>query len=129
MNNMQTRVNSETLRKKFGGKWKDVALIAVLAFTILFAAWRLFDTNDDVQSTSTNDVYSDTEKRIGQLLSQMDGVGDADVVVCETEDGVQSVVVVCEGANNLQVIMDIKEAVAAAVGAQEKNVKIYLKSK
>jgi hypothetical protein len=49
--------------------------------------------------------------------------------VCETEDGVQSVVVVCEGANNLQVIMDIKEAVAAAVGAQEKNVKIYLKSK
>ena len=64
---MQTRVNSETLRKKFGGKWKDVALITVLAFTILFAAWRLFDTNDDVQSTSTNDVYSDTEKRIGQL--------------------------------------------------------------
>ncbi|MBR2330187.1 MAG: hypothetical protein IKA40_02975, partial [Clostridia bacterium] len=116
-------------RKKFSGKWKDIALIAILAFTILFAAWRLFDTNGDTQISSTNDVYSDTEKRIGQLLSQMDGVGEADVVVCETEEGVQSVVVVCEGANNLQVIMDIKEAVAAAVGAQEKNVKIYLKSK
>lgn len=129
MNNMQTHANSEKLRKKFSGKWKDIALIAILAFTILFAAWRLFDTNGDTQISSTNDVYSDTEKRIGQLLSQMDGVGEADVVVCETEEGVQSVVVVCEGANNLQVIMDIKEAVAAAVGAQEKNVKIYLKSK
>ena len=47
--------------------------------------------------------------------------------VCEDENGVKSVVVVCEGANNFCVILDIREAVAAALGTQESAVKIYQK--
>lgn len=127
MNNMQPCTQPSNGKKhKLSGRTKDVLLIAILAFVILFAAWRLFALGDAEQASNAN-VYSDTEKRISQMLRQMDGVGDADVIVCETEEGVQSVVVVCDGAKDLQVIMHIREAVAAAVGTQEKDVKIYLK--
>ena len=66
-------------------------------------------------------------KKIIGLLQQIDGVGEASIVVCEGEHGVESVVVVCEGANDFCVIMDIREAVAAALGTQERAVKIYQK--
>ena len=61
------------------------------------------------------------------LLNEINGVGEVDVMIHETEEGVQSVVVVCEGAENLLVNMHIREAVAAALGTDEKSVKIYLK--
>lgn len=103
---------------------KDVLLLAVLALVIVFAAWKLFygDKSDE------EDVFlTQTELKVSKLLENIQGVGEADVVVCETEDGVRSVVVVCDGANDLQVVMHIREAVAAAVGADEKSIKIYLK--
>ena len=90
---MQNHVKNEKTKIKISGKWKEIVGVALLAFTILFAAWRLFYTSDDAQNVAVDTVYSDTEKRLSQLLSQMDGVGNADVVVCETEDGIQSVVV------------------------------------
>ena len=49
------------------------------------------------------------------------------MAIYETEDGVQSVVVVCDGANDLRVVLNVREAVASALGTQEKNVKIYQK--
>ena len=61
------------------------------------------------------------------LLEEMNGVGKAEVMVCETEDGVLGVVIVCEGANDLQVNMHVREAVATALGTAQNNVKIYLK--
>ena len=60
-------------------------------------------------------------------MEEIDGVGDANVIVYEAEDGAKSVVVVCEGANNLRVVMNVREAVAAALGTEVKAVKIYLK--
>ena len=59
------------------------------------------------------------------LCLEIDGVGNVRVMICEDEDGVESVVVVCEGANDLRVNMDIREAVSAALGTDEKSVKIY----
>ena len=61
------------------------------------------------------------------MLQEIDGVGDASVIVYEKEDEIESVVVVCEGANNLRVVLNVREAVASALGTEEKAVKIYLK--
>ena len=82
-----------------------------------------------LQPTATVDgaVQSETEQKIGQMLSQMQGVGEASVVICQTEEGVESVVVVCEGAKQLQTVVNIREAVATALGIEQKAVKIYLK--
>ena len=107
------------------GKWKDVLIIAALALVLVIAVWRIFYSGKDSEETLA--TASANEQKVSKLLAEIDGVGKAEVMICETEEGVQSVVVVCEGANDLQVIMDVREAVAAALGTQEKSVKVYLK--
>lgn len=103
---------------------KDVLIVGGLALALLIAVWKVFYTDD----TPTINVSStQTEERVGRLLQSIDGVGDAEVAIYETEEGVQSVVVVCDGANDLKVVLSVREAVATALGTQEKNVKIYLK--
>ena len=60
-------------------------------------------------------------------MQEIEGVGDASVVVCEEDNEVKSVVVVCEGAKDIRVVMEVREAVATALNTQQKSVKIYLK--
>ena len=108
-------------------KWqmRDLCIVCLLGLVLLVSVWFVF--RDDGFSTAGNTTVSEAEQNVSALLSQIEGVGDADVMICETEDGVQSVVVVCEGARDLQVIINVREAVAAALGTQEKAVKVYLK--
>ena len=106
-------------------KIKDLALLSVLAFILLFASWKIFYGGEDKNVTTSS--LTDTEKKISALLQEIEGVGEASVMICETEEGVLGAVVVCEGAKNIRVNMDIREAVATALGTKESAVKIYLK--
>ena len=106
---------------------KEILLLCLLALLLGFSVWKFF--YDDKASEPTAAMQSETEKKLSALLSEIDGVGEAEVMICETEEGVQSVVIVCSGANDLQVMMDVREAVSAALGTDEKSVKIYLKKK
>ena len=122
MNNLSKK---EKWKKGFlAGRIKELLVVGGLALALLFAVWKVFYTDD---TTSVAKNLTPMEEKISLLLREMDGVGEADVVIHETEEGVQSVIVVCEGANDLQVVMNVREAVASALGTQEKNVKIYLK--
>ena len=91
---------------------------------LLFAVWQIF--YGDKEESQVSAVGSESEQRLCALLSEIDGVGEVRVMICEDENGAESVVVVCEGANDLRVNMDIREAVSAALGTDEKSVKIYL---
>lgn len=108
------------------GKIKDLLIIAGLALLLVFAVWRIF-YKPDVLSTQTGVNGTESERALTALLGEIEGVGEVNVMICEDEEGVQSVVVVCDGAKNIRVNSDIREAVAAALGTEEKNVKIYLK--
>ena len=112
---------------RFNGKTKDVLLLGILALVLLFAVWKIFYTKDTKDVFSVSNL-SDNEIKVMRLLHEIDGVGEASVVVCEGENEVQSVVIVCEGANDFRVVMDVREAVAAALNTQQKAVKIYLKN-
>ena len=130
MNNEKTKMEISRKQGKIfstTGKIKDLLLVGGLAIVLVVASWNIFYKNEENPEDSLSIVATQTEERVRRLLEEMEGVGQADVMVCETEDGVQSVVVVCEGANNLQVVLHIKQAVAAALGTQEKSVKIYQK--
>ena len=107
-------------------KVKDVLLVGFLGLILVFSAWKIFYTDENIINTSTSS-QSENERKISRLLSQIDGVGEASVMICETENGVLGAVVVCEGAKNFQVVIDVREAVAAALGTEEKEVKVYLK--
>ena len=125
--NKTINTETQTARKRniFDGKIKEILLISVLALTLVFSVWKVFYDGDTKNVISVSG--SETEQKISLLLKEIDGVGEANVMICETEEGVKSVVVVCEGARDLQVVMNVREAVAAALGTEEKAVKIYLK--
>ena len=111
--------------RKMDGRIKDVLLLSVLACLLFFATWQIFHT-EEAETVSLVGA-SETEIKVSKILEKIDGVGEASVIVYEDEEGVKSVVVVCEGANDLRVVMDVREAVSAALGTQQKAVKIYLK--
>lgn len=106
-------------------KLKEVVLFSILAMFLLFAAWKVFgDTNNSAKQTV---VLSETEKKLISILENIDGVGEANVMVSETEEGEKCAVIVCEGAENIRVLIAVREAAATALGTAQKNVKIYLK--
>ena len=124
MNNLENR-GSEKRNSVFTGRTRDIFILVGLGLALLFASWKIFqkDTKSASQALST----TENELKIVRLLENIDGVGDVDVVICETEDEIKSVVVVCEGASDLRVTLNIREAVSAALGTEQNVVKIYLK--
>ena len=107
------------------GRVKDILLLFFLAIVILFATSQVFREDETEGAFSVS--LTETEAKIIRLLEGIDGVGEADVMVYEGENAKKSVIVVCEGANNLLVVMNIREAVAAALGTEQNAVKIYQK--
>ena len=105
-------------------KIKNLALFFAVGALIAVLIFEVFSKED---TTTTKLGNTALEAELCLLLEEMDGVGKVNVMIYEGENGVEGVVVVCDGANNLQVNMNIREAVAAALGANEKDVKIYLK--
>ena len=115
-----------TFLSKFGGKTRDIVILIVCGVLLLVIGWSIFHSKNNSTVTGA-EGYSANEWKAMRILQEIDGVGEASVVVSENADGVQSVVVICEGARDLSVVMDVREAVATALNTPQKSVKIYLK--
>ena len=111
----------------FSGRIKEISLMAVLAIMLFSLAFFVFREEEKTDSLALAQM-TEREQKVSRILQEIEGVGEASVVVCEDEDEVKSVVVVCEGANNLRVVMDIREAVAAALDTEQKSVKMQEKT-
>ena len=112
---------------KVSTKTKDAIILCLFACILTFAAWQAFNDSDK-QTHQAALSHTESEKKMAQILSLIDGVGEVEVMIGENENCVSGVVVVCEGANDFRVIMNIREAVCAALGTDVKDVKIYLKN-
>ena len=95
--------------------------MTALGLVLIVSAWSLFQVDEKGETNMT-----ETEIKVARLLGEIEGVGDVDVIVYENE-GEKSVVVVCDGGRDLRVVMNVREAVATALGTDEKSIKIYLK--
>ncbi|MBQ3019974.1 MAG: hypothetical protein IJD77_05255 [Clostridia bacterium] len=126
MNNWSNQPTEKKKNRLSIGKAKDLLILAGLGLALIFASWKIFQ-GDTKPSDKTVISMTATEQKIARLLEEIDGVGDASVIVCETEEEVKSVVVVCEGADNLRVMLNVREAVSAALGTEQNVIKIYLK--
>ena len=109
--------------KRLKSKAMEVLLLSGLALILCVAVWRVF-LNDE----SALKEQSTEEAKLVALLETMEGVGEAEVMISSMENGSRGAVVVCDGATRLSVIADVREAVATALGIEEKNVKVYLKN-
>ena len=123
MNKREGRVLHGALFSVRIKEFLSMGLLALLLFCIAFLVFRDEGKEDNVSSSQ----MSEKEQKVCAILQEIEGVGEASVIVCEDEDGVKSVVVVCEGANNFRVVTDVREAVATALNTEQKSVKIYLK--
>jgi hypothetical protein len=74
----------EAVKRYIREKWKDLLVIGLLAVGLLFAVSRVF-RDDEPKSVSTQ--MTETELKVSRLLQEIQGVGTAEVIVCETEDG------------------------------------------
>lgn len=122
---MSNKTQKNKLSTLFGGRVKEFLIVGVLGIVLFYTAWKIFQ-EDDAANTAHLQL-SASEIKVMRILQEIDGVGEASVVVCENEEEIKSVVVVCEGAKDLRVIMNVREAVAAALDTDQKLVKIYLK--
>ena len=104
---------------------KEALFLCGLAMLLIIVVWQVFGKNS--KNASSEITYSEKELKVARLLEKMEGVGDAEVMIYEGEGEVESVVVLCEGAEDIRVIMSVREAVATALGTEEKKIKVYLK--
>ena len=111
--------------KKLKPSTKELCITVAIGAVLALGAVKIFGVDKTVQTSHA--VLTEKEIKVSRLLEDIEGVGEASVMICETEEGVQSVVVVCEGANDLQVVLDVREAVAAALGTSQSEIRIYLK--
>lgn len=113
-----------SVKKRLAGKKREVFVLLLLACLLAFAVWKIF-YGGEVETAAVSG--SEEERALATLLSEIDGAGEVSVMICQDENGVNGVVIVCEGAQDIRVHTSVKEAAATALGTDEKNVKIYLK--
>ncbi len=105
-------------------KIRNLAMFFAVGTLLAVLMFQVFSKEEKSVSNVGN---TELETELCMLLQEMDGVGEVNVMIYENENNVEGVVIICDGANNLQVNMNIREAVAAALGTNEKSIKIYLK--
>ena len=103
---------------------KKKLIIVVLLVALLVVIVFLFFGSEE-ESVLGDSMKSDTELRLTALLERIDGVGDAEVMITESDGEITGVVVVCDGANSIMVINDILNAVSTALNINKNNIAIY----
>ncbi len=103
----------------------ETAILAVAAIALCLLICLVF-AKEKAENVS---VMTEEESKLVAILEKIDGVGETQVMIGVSENGEKRVVVVCDGADRLSVVMDVREAAANALGIEEKFVKIYLKNK
>ena len=109
---------------------KKILIIAVLLVAMIAIGFILYGGKNSVKQVNTSNAnMSATEIKLTRILSEIDGVGKAEVMINESEDGVEGVIIVCEGANNIMTRNDILNAVTTALTVEKNNIAIYAMNK
>ncbi len=108
---------------------KTILIICVLLLVFVLAAVLLFDNKIKVNSTTTDIIRTDTETKLMRILSEIDGVGNSEVMVTEEGEKIQGVVIVCEGAQNIMVKNDVLNVVTTVLNVEKSNIAIYAMNK
>ena len=106
-------------------KNKKLVIVAVLLIVLIAAAAVMFGSKVKTTSASVTVERTSNEIKLMNILSGIDGVGKADVMITEEDQKIVGVIVVCEGAQNLSVKNDIINAVKTVFNVEKLNIAIY----
>ena len=104
---------------------KLIIVIALLIALICIVYFIDFGKKGATATSSTTTKKSETEVKLTAILSSIDGVGEADVMIHESNGAIVGVIIVCEGANNIMTRNDILNAVATALNVPKSIIAIY----
>ena len=102
---------------------KNILIVGVLIL-ILILAVALINSGGG-GSVSSDSLKSQEELKLTRILSELEGVGDAEVMITSDGDGVKGVVIICEGAENIMVKSSILNVVSTALNIDKNNIAIY----
>ena len=71
-----------------------------------------------------SETKSDLESRLESIIKSVDGVGDFSVFVSETGGNAIGAIVICEGANDIGVRIDILNVVSTALNIPQSSIQI-----
>ena len=116
-------MKKESIQKFFANKTVRLVLILLIALLLVFAVYRVFFKKEDA---NTN-VYEATalEERLAQILSGIDGVGNARVMVSEEDGKAVSAIIVFEGADSILTRIRVIDAAAIALGISKEFILVY----
>lgn len=103
---------------------KTLLIVLALIF-VLIAIVVIFYQGGDEDTVGASADKSATEVRLEVILSSIEGVGDSRAYVTEDEDGIEGVVVVCDGGSSIMVRNDIINAVSTALGINKNIIAVY----
>lgn len=110
----------------FFKRYKKIIIIAALLVVVIILAVSMFGNSaSSLTVNSSTAERSETETKLMRILSEIEGVGKAEVMINESENGIDGVVIVCEGANNLMTRSDVINAVRVALNIEKSNIAIY----
>lgn len=111
---------------EFFKRYKKIIIIASLLTVLIIFAVLLFGGKQQTMTiNSATYERTETETKLMRILSEIDGVGKAEVMINEGEKGVEGVVIVCEGANSLMTRSNVINAVKVALNIEKSNIAIY----
>lgn len=101
-------------------------IIAVLALTYAYFSKKTKDNKQTVTTANATIENTDLEKRLSDIISQIDGVGKTEVFVnYDGNEKVIGAIIVAEGANNETTRLLINQAARTALNVGSDCIKVY----
>lgn len=113
---------SKYLPKK--NQWIVLLLIGILLVVIAIPTKDESEQESIFHGQDTEMNSTEIEKRLENMLVQMQGVGDAHVMITYQEEYVVGIVVVAEGGGNSVVVRNITEVVQALFDVDSHKIKV-----
>lgn len=101
----------ETLKS---ARWLEAALLAALICILIVCFLDM----------PQNSQASDTEKRMEHILSKIEGAGKVHVMIHETDEGISGIVAACSGADNIRIVLTMRNAISTLTGVDNSRIEI-----
>ncbi len=106
-------------------KGKNAKYLIIICFGIML----LIASSSFSKDGGKNGSISATEKRLTNILNQIDGVFDVTVMISSSNNKADGVIIVARGAENPEIKSKICSAATAAIGVPPHKIEVFSKKR